>query len=75
MADEKYIEVPVTCQSLDVYYFKVTPEMLEEAGVATAEDLVLRIHNGTIDPFDYAGEWDNCDSEIANVSYEEARVC
>lgn len=75
MADDPYIEVPVTSQCLDVYFFKVTPEMLEEAGVTTAEDLVLRIHNGTIDPFDYDGEWENCDSEIAHVSYEEARVC
>ena len=75
MADEKYIEVPVTSQSLDVFYFRVTPEIMEEAGVATAEDLVLRIHNGTIDPFNYDGEWYNCDSEIANVDYHEARVC
>lgn len=75
MADDTYIEVLVTCQSLDVFFFKVTPEMLEEAGVATAEDLVLRIRKGTIDPFEYDGDWENSDSEIQDVYYEEARVC
>ena len=75
MADDTYIEVPVTCQSSDVFYFRVTPEMLEEAGVATAEDLVLRIHNGTIDPFNYDGEWDSTDSEVQQVHYELSRVC
>lgn len=75
MANPTFIEVPVTSQSLDVYYFEVTDKMLEEAGVATAEDFVLRIQNGTINPFDYDGEWDNSDSEIDTVYYGDARVC
>lgn len=75
MAKDTYIEVPVTCQSSDVFYFRVTPEMLEEAGVTTAADLVLRIHNGTIDPFEYDGEWDTTESEVQEVHYDWSRVC
>ena len=73
--EKTFIEVPVTSQVTEVFYFQITPEILEEAGVATAEDLVLRIHNGTIDPFDYDGEWDGYDSEIQEVHYEWSRAC
>lgn len=75
MADDTYIEVPVTSQVTEVYYFECTPEILEEAGVTTAEDLVLRIINGTIDPFEYDGEWDSADSEVQEIHYEWSRVC
>lgn len=73
--DDTYIEVPVTSQSLDVYYFQVTPEILKEAGVTKAEELVVLIQNEAIDPFDYYGEWENSDSEIQSVYYEDARIC
>lgn len=73
--DDAYIEVPVTCQSSDVFYFRVTPEILEEAGVTKAEELVVLIQNGAIDPFEYEGEWDSTDSEIQEIHYDWSRVC
>jgi len=76
MADEKFIEVPVTCQSLDVFYFEVTDKVLEETGCMCAEELRNKIAAEEIDPFEIVdGEWENCDGEIANVYYEDARVC
>ena len=73
--DDTYIEVPVTCQSSDVFYFRVTPEILEEAGVTKAEELVVLIQNEAIDPFEYEGEWDSTDSEIQEIHYDWSRVC
>ena len=73
--DDTYIEVPVTSQSLDVYYFQVTPEILKEAGVTKAEELVVLIQNDAVHPFDFDGDWDTCDSEVQHIYYEEARVC
>lgn len=72
---DNYIEVPVTSQSSDVFYFRVTPEILEEAGVTKAEELVVLIQNEAIDPFKYEGEWDNTDSEIQEIHYDWSRVC
>ena len=75
MATRTYIEVPVTCQSLDVYYFEVTDKVLEDAGCTSAEDLRKQIEDGEVDPFDIDGEWDNVDSEIQYVYYEDTTVC
>ena len=75
MADDTYIEVPVTCQATEVFYFRVTPEMLEDADVTTAEDLVLLIQDEAIDPFEFDGEWDTTDSEVQEVHYDWSRVC
>lgn len=72
---DTYIEVPVTCQSSDVFYFQVTPEMLEEAGVNSAKELVVLIQNQVIDPFEFDGEWDSTDSEVQQIHYDWSRVC
>ena len=72
---DTYIEVPVTCQSSDVYYFRVTPEMLEENGVNSAKELVVLIQNEVIDPFEFDGEWDSTDSEVQQIHYDWSRVC
>ena len=73
--DDIYIEVPVTSQASEVYFFRVTPEILEEAGVNKAEELVVLIQNEVIHPFDYDGEWDTTDSEIQEIHYDWSRVC
>ena len=75
MADTVYIEVPVTCQSWDVYYIQVTDKVLEETGCMCAAELRNEIACGEISPFDLDGEWDSCDSEIQDVHYEDAKVC
>ena len=75
MTAPTYIEVPVTSQSWEVYYFEVTDKVLEETGCKSAEELRNEIAYGDISPFDIEGEWDSCDSEIQDVHYEDARLC
>lgn len=75
MESRKVIEVPVTSQAWEVYYFEVTDKVLEETGCMCADELRNLIACGDIDPFDIDGEWDTCDSEIQNVHYEDAKVC
>ena len=75
MATPAYIEVPVTCQSWDVYYIQVTDKVLEDSGCMCAAELRNLIACGEISPFDLDGEWDSCDSEIQDVHYEDARLC
>ena len=72
---DAYIEVPVTCQSSDVFYFRVTDEILKEAGVNSPKELVVLIQNQVIDPFEFDGEWDSTDSEVQEIHYDWSRVC
>jgi hypothetical protein len=73
--DNPMIEVPVTSQAQEVYFFEVTPDILKETGVTKVEELVVLIQNGAVHPFDFDGDWDTCDSEVQHIYYEEARVC
>ena len=71
-----WIEVPVTSQLEESFIFEVTPEVLEETGCASAEELRDQIENGDIeDVFDFDGTWEAGDQEIQQVHYEWSRVC
>ena len=71
-----WIEVPVTSQLSESFAFEVTPEVLEETGCASAEELRDQIENGDIEEiFDFDGEWETGDQEIQQVHYEWSRVC
>ena len=71
-----WIEVPVTSQLSESFVFEVTPEVLEETGCASAEELRDQIENGDIEEiFDFDGEWETGDQEIQQVHYEWSRVC
>ena len=71
-----WIEVPVTSQLSESFVFEVTPEVLEETGCASAEELRDQIENGDIEEiFDFDGEWENDNQEIQQGHYEWSRVC
>lgn len=70
-----WIEVPVTSQVEESFYFEVTPEILEETGCANAEDLRDQIEDGDVDPFEFSGDWETGDQQIQQVHYDWSRVC
>ena len=77
MADRNpWIEVPVTSQLEESFVIEVTPEVLEETGCASAEELRDQIENGDIEEvFDFDGSWETGYQEIQQVHYEWSRVC
>lgn len=76
MADKNpFIEVPVTSQVTEVYYFECTPELLADYGVTKAEELNVLIQNGVVDPFDIDGEWDGYETDMQEVHSDWSRVC
>tara|TARA_B100000212_G_scaffold135124_1_gene101583 strand:+ start:287 stop:517 length:231 start_codon:yes stop_codon:yes gene_type:complete len=76
MADRNpWIEVPVTSQLEESFVIEVTPEVLEETGCKSLEELLDKIQNGDVDVFDLEGDWESGDQQIQSIHYEWSRIC
>ena len=75
MENEFTIEVEVTTQYYETVQFTFSQETLDQLNCKNKDDLLLKIQNGNIEPFDWAEEehWDSYDSEIKRIYWEDAK--
>ena len=74
MSDSFTIEVEVTSQYNETVQFTFSQETLDRLN-CNKDDLLLKIPNEDIDPFDYSEEehWDAFDSEIKQIYWQDAK--
>ena len=75
MSDSFTIEVEVTSQYHETVQFTFSQETLDELNCKNKDDLLLKIQNEDIDPFDYSEEehWDSYDSEVKQIYWQDAK--
>jgi hypothetical protein len=75
MSDSFTIEVEVTSQYHETVQFTFSQETLDELNCKNKDDLLLKIQNEDIDPFDYSEEehWDSYDSEVQQIYWQDAK--
>ena len=74
MSDSFTIEVEVTSQYNETVQFTFSQETLDKLN-CNKDDLLLKIQNEDIDPFDYSEEeeWDAYDSEVKHIYWQDAK--
>ena len=74
MSDSFTIEVEVTSQYHETVQFTFSQETLDRLN-CNKDDLLLKIQNEDIDPFDYSEEehWDSYDSEVKQIYWQDAK--
>ena len=74
MSDSFTIEVEVTSQYHETVQFTFSQETLDKLN-CNKDDLLLKIQNEDIDPFDYSEEeeWDAYDSEVKQIYWQDAK--
>ena len=74
MSDSFTIEVEVVSEYNETVQFTFTQETLDKLN-CNKDDLLLKIQNEDIDPFDYSEEehWDAFDSEIKQIYWQDAK--
>tara|TARA_R110002012_G_scaffold12690_4_gene56108 strand:+ start:52 stop:285 length:234 start_codon:yes stop_codon:yes gene_type:complete len=74
MSDSFTIEVEVTSQYNETVQFTFSQETLNRLN-CNKDDLLLKIQNEDIDPFDYSEEehWDAFDSEVKQIYWQDAK--
>ena len=72
--DSFTIEVEVTSQYHETVQFTFSQETLDQLN-CNKDDLLLKIQNEDIDPFDYSEEehWDSYDSEVKQIYWQDAK--
>jgi len=75
MSDSFTVEVEVTSHYYETVQFTFLQETLDELNCKNKDDLLLKIQNQDIDPWDHSEEhhWDSHDSEIKEIYWEEAK--
>ena len=74
MSDSFTIEVEVVSEYLETVQFTFSQETLDQLN-CNKDDLLLKIQNEDIDPFDYAEDhlWDAYDSEVQQIYWQDAK--
>ena len=73
-SDSFTIEVEVTSQYHETVQFTFSQETLDKLN-CNKDDLLLKIQNEDIDPFNYSEEehWDAYDSEVKQIYWQDAK--
>tara|TARA_R100000353_G_scaffold138209_1_gene98280 strand:+ start:3162 stop:3401 length:240 start_codon:yes stop_codon:yes gene_type:complete len=73
--DSFRIEVEVTSQYYETVQLTFSQETLDQLNCKNKDDLLLKIQNEDIDPFDYAEDhhWDAYDSEVQQIYWQDAK--
>lgn len=73
-SDSFTIEVEVTSQYHETVQFTFSQKTLDRLN-CNKDDLLLKIQNEDIDPFDYSEEeqWDAYDSEVQQIYWQDAK--
>ena len=74
-SDSFTIEVEVTSQYHETVQFTFSQETLNELNCKNKDDLLEKIQNEDIDPWDYSEEehWDSYDSEVKQIYWQDAK--
>ena len=74
-SDSFTIEVEVTSQYHETVQFTFSQETLNELKCKNKDDLLEKIQNEDIDPWDYSEEehWDSYDSEVKQIYWQDAK--
>ena len=74
-SDSFTIEVEVTSQYHETVQFTFSQEPLNELNCKNKDDLLEKIQNEDIDPWDYSEEehWDSYDSEVKQIYWQDAK--
>ena len=74
-SDSFTIEVEVTSQYHETVQFTFSQETLNELNCKNKDDLLEKIQNEDIDPWEYSEEehWDSYDSEVKQIYWQDAK--
>ena len=75
MSDTFTIEVEVTSQYYETVQFTFSQETLDQLNCKNKDDLLKKIQNEDIDPWDHSEEehWDSYDSEVKQIYWQDAK--
>ena len=75
MSDTFTIEVDAVTEYLESVQFTFSQETLDKLNCKNKDDLLLKIQNEDIDPWDYSEEehWDSYDSEVKRMYWQDAK--
>tara|TARA_R100001082_G_scaffold53648_1_gene29321 strand:- start:353 stop:589 length:237 start_codon:yes stop_codon:yes gene_type:complete len=75
MSDTFTIEVEVVSEYLESVQFTFSQEALDALNCKNKDDLLLKIQNEDIDPWEHSEEehWDSYDSEVKRIWWQDAK--